>query len=65
LRDLAEAGCLIGYGPNLQILARRAALYVDKLIKGATPRRVVTRLVGRHPEPPLDVLAGGCQSPLY
>jgi hypothetical protein len=30
LGDFTEAGCLIGYGPNLQILARRAALYVDK-----------------------------------
>jgi putative tryptophan/tyrosine transport system substrate-binding protein len=36
-RDFAEAGCLIGYGPNLQALARRAAVYVDKLLKGATP----------------------------
>jgi putative tryptophan/tyrosine transport system substrate-binding protein len=36
-RDFAEAGCLIGYGPNLQVLARRAAVYVDKLLKGATP----------------------------
>jgi ABC-type uncharacterized transport system substrate-binding protein len=36
-RDFAEAGCLIAYGPNLQALARRAAVYVDKLLKGATP----------------------------
>jgi putative tryptophan/tyrosine transport system substrate-binding protein len=36
-RDFAEAGCLISYGPNLQALARRAAVYVDKLLKGATP----------------------------
>jgi len=36
-RDFAEAGCLIGYGPNLQALARWAAVYVDKLLKGATP----------------------------
>lgn len=35
-RNFAEAGCLIGYGPNLQVLARRAAVYVDKLLKGAT-----------------------------
>jgi putative tryptophan/tyrosine transport system substrate-binding protein len=37
LRDFAEAGCLIAYGPNLQALARRAAVYVDQLLKGATP----------------------------
>jgi putative ABC transport system substrate-binding protein len=36
-RDFAEAGCLIAYGPNLQVLARRAAVYVDQLLKGATP----------------------------
>jgi putative ABC transport system substrate-binding protein len=36
-RDFAEAGCLIAYGPNLQALARRAAVYVDQLLKGATP----------------------------
>jgi putative tryptophan/tyrosine transport system substrate-binding protein len=36
-RDFAEAGCLVAYGPNLQALARRAAVYVDKLLKGATP----------------------------
>jgi hypothetical protein len=65
LRDFAEAGCLIGHGPNLQLLARRAPMYVDELLKGATPRRVVTRLVGRHPGPPLDVLSARCQSALY
>jgi putative tryptophan/tyrosine transport system substrate-binding protein len=36
-RDFAEAGCLIAYGPNLQDLGRRAAVYVDKLLKGVTP----------------------------
>lgn len=36
-RDFAEAGCLIGYGPNLQALARRAAVYVDQLLKGTMP----------------------------
>jgi putative tryptophan/tyrosine transport system substrate-binding protein len=34
-RDFAEAGGLIAYGPNLRVVYRRAADYVDKLIKGA------------------------------
>ena len=33
-KDFAEAGGLIAYGPNLKVVYRRAADYVDKLIKG-------------------------------
>jgi ABC-type uncharacterized transport system substrate-binding protein len=33
-RDFAEAGGLIAYGPNLDIVYRRAAHYVHKLLKG-------------------------------
>lgn len=34
-RDFAVSGGLIAYGPNLNVVYRRGADYVDKLIKGA------------------------------
>ena len=36
-RDYAEAGGLISYGPDQRQLSRRAAEYVDKILKGASP----------------------------
>ena len=36
-RDYAEAGAVIGYGVNLRENYRRAATYVDKILKGARP----------------------------
>ena len=35
--DLAEAGGLIGYGVNVPAMSRRAAYFVDRILKGAKP----------------------------
>jgi ABC-type uncharacterized transport system substrate-binding protein len=37
LKDFAEQGGLISYAPNYPDLFRRAATYVDKILKGAKP----------------------------
>jgi putative ABC transport system substrate-binding protein len=37
LREWVELGGLLSYGPNLNDLFRRAATYIDKILKGAKP----------------------------
>jgi len=37
VREFVVPGCLVAYGPSYSHLARRAAVYVDRILKGAKP----------------------------
>ena len=36
-RELAQAGCLLSYGPNFIEFAQRAAAQIDKILGGTPP----------------------------
>jgi putative tryptophan/tyrosine transport system substrate-binding protein len=43
-REVAEAGGLMAYGPSIPALFRRAAVYVDKIFRGANPAELPIEL---------------------
>ena len=48
LRGFAEAGVLMTYGPDQREVWRHAAIYVDKLLRGARPRDLAVTEPTKH-----------------
>ena len=44
---IAQAGGLIGYGPNVQAVYRRSAYFVDKILRGAKPAEIPVEQAAR------------------
>jgi putative ABC transport system substrate-binding protein len=51
VRQFADDGAVLSYGPNIFDQFRRAAVYVDKILKGARPADLpVEQPAGRQPQ---------------
>jgi putative ABC transport system substrate-binding protein len=50
-REYVDDGGFMAYGPNYRAVFRRAAVYVDKILKGSKPAEVITGLAARYKLP--------------
>ena len=48
IHDYAKAGGLMSYGPDIVDSFRRAAIYVDKIVKGAKPGELPFEQASRY-----------------
>jgi putative ABC transport system substrate-binding protein len=47
-REFPEAGVLMSYGPNMTAIYRRAAAFVDKILKGTPPGEIPVEQPAHH-----------------
>jgi putative ABC transport system substrate-binding protein len=47
-RETAEAGGLMSYAPDLNDQVRRAAIYIDKILKGAKPADLAVEQASKY-----------------